>query len=128
MSQTYTSGVDDFDTYIGLNPTHSGNLGVRWFSNDETGQVTFDLGEELNTTRLAFWNGFSSSRVTSFEVYSDNDGDFDNGGTTLLGSFNPVALTGDPVSVEVFDFTDAITQFIHFNITDTGAPGSATIK
>ena len=128
LSQTYTSGVDDFDTYIGLNPTHSGNSGVRWFSSQPTGQVTCDLGEELNTTRLAFWNGFSGGRVTSFEVYSDDDGDFDNGGTTLLGSFDPLALTGNPVSVEVFDFTDAITQFIHFNITGAGAPNATTVS
>ncbi len=122
LSQTYTSGVDDFDTYVGLNPTHSGSSGFRWSSirGNNTGTITFDLGSILTTTRLALWNAFVPTQgITAFEVFSDNDGDFGNGGTTSLGSFTGTP-TGDPNAAQVFDFTDATTQFIHFDVTANG--------
>ncbi len=128
LSQTYTSGVDDFDTYVGLNPTHSGSgTNVRWAnaSGNTTGTITFDLGSILTTTRLALWNAAGTSqRITAFEVFSDNDGDFGNGGTTSLGSFNPI---GDVSAAQVFDFTDATTQFIHFDVTANGGSPTLTI-
>ncbi|MGK7880811.1 MAG: PEP-CTERM sorting domain-containing protein [Crocosphaera sp.] len=80
--------------------------------------LSFDLGSVITTTRLALWDGSSATRnITAFEVYSDDDGDFGNGGTTLLGSFNPTTSVDAPSLAQVFDFTDATTQFIHFNIT-----------
>ena len=128
LSQTYTSGVDDFDTYVGLNPTHSGSSGFRWASSTgtTTGTITFDLGSIITTTRLALWNAVLASQgITAFEVFSDNDGDFGNGGTTSLGSFNATS-TFDPNAVQVFDFTDATTQFIHFDVTANGGNGTFT--
>ncbi|MGK7929917.1 MAG: discoidin domain-containing protein [Microcystaceae cyanobacterium] len=130
LSQTYTSGVDDFDTYIGLNPTHTAasQLNSYWASSFSTtlGQITFDLGSTLTTTRLAFWGAnFVNQDITAFEVYSDDDGDFNNGGTTLLGNFNPT-FSNDPNSAQVFDFTDATTQFIHFNVTANGGSADFT--
>ncbi|MGK7879936.1 MAG: PEP-CTERM sorting domain-containing protein [Crocosphaera sp.] len=128
LSQTYTSGVDDFDTYIGLNPTDSGGANERWVGTSQTGTITFDLGQSLNTTRLALWNStFSISSVTAFEVYADDDGDFGNGGITLLGNFNPL-FDGDPANPQVFDFTDSVTQFIHFNITANGGFSGASLS
>ncbi len=129
LSQTYTSGVDDFDTYVGLNPTHSGSSGFRWASllDNTTGTITFDLGSILTTTRLALWNAFNSAQgITAFEVFSDNDGDFGNGGTTSLGSFTGTP-TGDPNAAQVFDFTDATTQFIHFDVTANGGASFTTL-
>ena len=131
LSQTYISGVDDFDTYLGLNPTHlvTTSFPTIWIGDNDntTGTITFDLGNIITTTRLALWDGSSASQdITAFEVYSDDDGDFGNGGTTLLGSFNPTPMDVSPSSAQVFDFTDATTQFIHFNVTANGGSTSAT--
>ncbi len=113
LSLTYTSGVDGFDTYIGLGPTQplleSDNYWISSFGST-IGTITFDLGSSLTTTRLAFWSGGNERQaITSFEVYSDDDDDFGNGGTTLLGSFNRTDSNPPVSSAEVFDFTDATT-------------------
>ncbi|MEA5508413.1 PEP-CTERM sorting domain-containing protein [Crocosphaera sp. UHCC 0190] len=116
LSSGYVNGITDFDTYIAGNPTHSGFGNVaQSFFNQTTGVLTYDLGSVLTTARLAYWAGVTANEnISSFELFSDDDGNFGNGGTTSLGTFNPsTAIDG---SVQVIDFTDATSQFIHLNI------------
>ena len=62
LSATYTSGVTDFDTFVG-STTHTYLFaGYEWFSNSGTtsAAVTYDLGSSKTINKMALWNEESS--------------------------------------------------------------------
>lgn len=118
LSAGYTSGVTDFDTFV-PGTTHASPLGSNSGFTGQAGlpqQYTFDLGSVFLVDALAFWSVDNSGSVTQFELFSDSDGDFGNGGLTSLGTFNPVADAGGAGSIaasQVFGFGATLTQFFH---------------
>ena len=73
---TYTSGVTDFDTFLGTNPLHTSTYyGFEWFStlNQTTAQVTYDLGSAHYIDRLALWNE-ESSGIGVLDLFYSLDG------------------------------------------------------
>lgn len=114
LSQTYTSGVTDFDTFT-ASATHVGisNGTYSWFSalNVKTGTVTFDLGATMGIDAFALWNlhKFNSNSVKDFQLFDDS--------STLLGSFTALKGPGlDPISAQVFNFAPVSTQHVIMQI------------
>jgi hypothetical protein len=128
LSPAYTSGVTDFDTYTATHTTggDNGYLGFR-LADDPT-LVTFDLGAITSISGLKFWNQggelgvISNTAVTGFTLYTDDDGDFFNGGTTTIGNFLPTAPIVVNPSEETFTFSTVGTRWIHLEVTNTADP------
>jgi hypothetical protein len=124
LSSGYTSGVTDFDSYIGTNPTHTLVFaGYEWFSNDGTSSasVTYDLGSLIGIDALALWNE-ESSGIGTLDLFGSADGTL----FTLLGSFNPLDNPYADYPAEVFTFEAALLQFVRFDMSDCpqADPGS----
>lgn len=111
LSVGFTSGVTDFDSYIAANPTHTTSFsGKEWFSTSG-GIVDLDFGSVLNVTRLAIWNEEGGNGVGSLTVSASADTLFTT--LTALGTFAPAQNPeGSAYSAQVFDLTDASTQFL----------------
>ena len=119
LSDVYTSGVTDFDTYVATDPTHTGNIvNSHWFSSNGTltGNIDFDLGSSLTVSRIALWfraGAQNAPAITNFTLFADDENTFT--AATNLGSFTNAAFTD--LSVQVYDFTDTQAQFIRMQIT-----------
>ncbi|MFT6920103.1 MAG: hypothetical protein ACJA2G_002751 [Cognaticolwellia sp.] len=122
LSTTYVSGVTDFDTFLGLTPTHTrtGNPANFFASFDRNSSVDFDMGSILNLTRLVLWNyPFSNSAgIDGFSIYSSATEDFLV--TSFLGAFNALD-DGNSSSnaAQVFDFSDTQSRYLRLIITST---------
>lgn len=125
LSVGYASGVTDFSSYVAstthLRPSDLGNGGYASPSDVTMVDLDFDFGSVLSLTRFALWNDTDFQAVNSFSLFSATDSTFAT--TTLLGSFNaleePPGLT---VPAQVFDMTDATTQFIRMRINSNHGP------
>lgn len=124
----YVSGVTDFNTYIGLSPTH---LGVSDptpnFAASPTTvpqNIDYDLGATYPVTKMAFWNyPFNTlGPVTSLDVFTANNAGF--AGAFFAGSFLPADDAASDVNqVQVFDLADSNARYVRLRIT-----GQATIE
>ena len=116
LSSGFISGVDDFDAYIGSNPTHaSGTGGNMWFSgyNLTTGLLDFDLGGSFTIERLAFWLPGNSIHTTKdFTVFTSSDVNFTT--SINVGSFTSSSTLNTP---QIFDLTDSVGRYVRFEIT-----------
>ena len=116
LSLAFVSGVTNFDTYLGGNPTHSEPLSSdAWFSpfGPVTGFIDFDFGSSLIISRLALWNE-DNAGVSSMRIFTSNDSSF--GSSTLVGTFSPANSPGSPVSAQVFDLIDTTAQYVRLEI------------
>ncbi len=113
----FNSGVDDFDTYIAQNPTHTlVALNNEWFtpSNVSTATVTYDLGSVYQIDKLALWNE-EASGINLFDILTSTDGlTFSALATGLSPVDNPL---GSNYPVEVFNLSTTSAQFVRFDIT-----------
>ncbi|WP_287519505.1 discoidin domain-containing protein [Okeania sp. SIO2C2] len=124
LSIGFTSGVDYFDTYLGLNPTHTTSFfGNEWFTNFQSAPqtVTYDLGSVLAIDRLALWNDEADGGISSFDILSSNDG---TNFSTVLSGVSPIINPNfNRYPAEVIDFGSVVNaQFVRFEIT--GCEGS----
>ena len=76
LSLTYNSGVDDFDTYLGLNPSHvNTSFNNEWFSSVgvKSASVIYDLGQIFNLDAIALWveDAWAPHLNVSFNVSTD---------------------------------------------------------
>ncbi len=97
LSSAFTSGVTDFDTYLGGNPTHSLAAGDNeWFAPDGEflGFIDFDLGAVYDVDRVAIWNE-DAAGVSRFELITSLDATF--AASTSFGFFS---LTNNPRDVD----------------------------
>ena len=120
LSSGYTSGVTDFDTYIGSGPTHTLSASDEWFT--ETGvtdaTVTYDLGSVMSIDRMALW-GEESSGFSNAGVYGSADGIT----YSLLSMIAPVDnLIGSDYGAEIFGWATAAIQFVQLRITGCPQP------
>lgn len=124
LDSNYTSGVTDFDTYIGSDPVHSSNaINQEWFS--EIGMTSstliFDLGRSYMLDRIALWNeesgGFSSALVS---------GSVDGLSYTSLTSIAPTNNPADSAySAEVFSLGSTnLARFIKLDLSSCPQPTS----
>lgn len=117
LSSNFTSGVTDFDTYIGTNPTHSLVFsGNEWFSNQgsSSASVTYDLGSVFSFDALALWNE-ESSGIGLLDLLVSTDGtSFSNLVTGLTPFDNPLA----DYPAEVFSFGATSAQFVRFDMSN----------
>jgi len=123
LAATYTSGVTDFDTYIGSLPTHT--FGVDAFEsgdNQFSGNIDFDLGGDFQIESFAIWNrgGNSAHNVREFTLFADDNSMFTS--PVTLGTFlaDPQAgVTGNQIPVEVFTFASTSASFVRMTVTST---------
>ena len=87
LTAGFTSGVTDFDMYIGTSPSHIVNFNTEWFApgGTFTQNIDYDLGALYSGFRMAFWTKIRGERAPS--AFSATDATF--GATTLLGTFGP---------------------------------------
>ena len=121
LSTGYTSDVTDFDTYLGLDPTHDYLAGDNeWFSADGvvTATIDYDLGSVLNIDRLALWNEEFSGFGTAI-VSTSTDGI----GFSSLTTINPIdnPLETD-YSAEIFGFGTTAARFFRLEISGCPQP------
>jgi len=93
LSSAFTSGVTDFDAYLGGNPTHSFVAqDNEWFAPDGEflGNIDFDLGAVYDVDRVAIWNE-DATGVSRFELITSLDSAF--AASTSFGFFS---LTNNP--------------------------------
>ena len=123
LSATYISGVTDFGSFTATT-THSfpGNSGFTATESSGPQQFSFDLGALTTIIGIAIWNTNSVGAVTSFELYSDTDFDFNNGTSELLISDTPLLTGLEPAPAQVFSFDAITTRYIHINGTGSLAP------
>lgn len=116
LSTGFNSGVDDFDTYLASNPTHTlAAANNEWFTaRDVTNAtVTYDLGNLFNINRLALWNE-ESSGIGSFNisVSTDNINYFN-----VASNLNPFDNPLDDYPAEVFGFGASNARYVRFDIS-----------
>jgi len=131
LSAGYTSLVDDFDTYIASNPTHSVIPAPNndWFSapGTLTGNFDFDLGGAFTLESFALWDigSNNASNVIGFNLLIADNAAFS--GSTLLGSFTANPNTG-PLTAslpEVFTFSATSGSFVRMEITSNNGGGQS---
>ena len=133
---SYTSGVTDFDAFVASAFADNANANIFGSVSPLPGVLTFDLGSAWLVDRMALWGTYDGGDkdMKDFNLFADTDADFDNGGTTSLGSFtaidviysfHPVART--PSQIFTFTTGPISAQFIHIealtNFTNPAADG-----
>ena len=128
LSTTFSSGTDDFSTYIASGPTHTPSSGNFMWSSPQNpsfpGNVDFDLGSEVTIEQLALWTDdqFGPNGIT---VLTSNQSNFST--STNVASITPADVTNAPVPVQVFDLTDSSARYVRFAITGSHNSQFATI-
>ena len=87
MSIAYTSGVTDFDAYLGSGPLHSSDARDNdWFADSgiTAGIIDFDLGGVFAIDRIAVWNE-DVTGVSRVNIFTSLDSQFS--GPAFAGSF-----------------------------------------
>ena len=88
LSSNYTSGVDDFNTFVS-STTANYNNGTYNDLGSNSGQLDnfyFDLGGVFTVDALAIWNQTGSASLKTFDIYSSADSLFST--TNFLGSYS----------------------------------------
>jgi len=88
LETPYQSGFTDFDTYV-VETAYPGNISQSWETTAPFPHVvTFDLGGWYDIDGFAVWQYNFDTGVQTYELYTDHDADYDNGGRTRLGGTN----------------------------------------
>lgn len=127
LSTGFNSGVDDFDTYLASNPTHTlVALGNEWFTPEDVtnATVTYDLGNLFNINRLALWNE-ESSGIGSFDisVSTDNINYFN-----VASSLNPFDNPLNNYPAEVFGFGASNARYVRFDVSGCPQPNPGSFN
>ena len=114
----YTSGVDDFDTYISGDPLHSLIFARNeWSSNRglTSASVTYDLGSLNTIDAVALWNE-DLAGITLLDLFGSEDGvDF----FALALGLSPIDNNSfGSYGAEVFSFAAADLQFVRFDMSE----------
>ncbi len=135
LSSGYTN-EDDFSTATmatHVSPTGQSTNTIAATAASFPVLFTFSFDNIYNIEGLALWNDRFLSAIHEFELYVDDDNDFDNGGTTQLttlsgmNSFSAEQSDSAPLSAQIFDFSSTSTQFVHLNVRSNFNSGFLTI-
>lgn len=124
LSSTYISGVTDFATYLGTNPTHTLiAANNEWFTANgvTTATVVYDMGSALNLLNLALWNeefsGFGQAIISS---------SLDNVTFSALTSINPVDSPSNlDYGAQVFGL-GVTARYLRFDLSGCPQPDGST--
>ena len=122
LSSNYVSGVTDWATYMGGNPTHSFEFFCcEWFSNRGTSSasVTYDLGLTRGIDALALWNE-EGSGIGLLNLYGSSDGISFFSLSLGLTPFDNPAFVDYPA--DVFTFSSANVRYIRFDMSNCPQP------
>jgi hypothetical protein len=120
LSSNYTSGITDFDSYLGTNPTHNGGDAANdWGTNNNVtaAQLNFDLGGSISIQTLALWNrGGGGQGIRNFTIFASDDSSFSS--STNLGSYTATEVlgTGSATLPEQFVFTPTTARYFRLDI------------
>ena len=109
----FTSGVTDYDTYLGTNPVHAAfNATNAWASNAgvTTGQLDFDLGASYSISGVSLWNQGNLQSVNGFTIFTDDNVAFSS--PTNVGSFNAASS----LSASSFLFGPVTDRYVRLQI------------
>lgn len=129
LSDSYVSGVTDFDVYIGLSPTHTRNNNPENFAASRSLpplNIDYDLGEVLSVTQLALWNYpfGNSAGIIDFNVFTAELPDFSD--SEFVGAFTALDDgNGDVNNVQVFDLIDSDARYVRLEVVSV-ARGNGT--
>ncbi|HPF38437.1 MAG TPA: hypothetical protein PK093_07315 [Phycisphaerae bacterium] len=122
LSQSYISGETEFDTYVATTSHANSNQSMMLVNSNGQNQpngvveiggtFTLDLGESLPIDALALWAAANSEVITAMAVYADSDNNFDNGGVTLLDTFDVAGI----LAGRAYDFPRVETRFLHIEV------------
>ena len=124
VAKQYVSGVTDYDTFVATT-THAGGSANTVFVNSNAqnqpngvvelfGTFALNLGSAQRVDAFAIWNsGNRPDMLIDFELYADTDGNFANGGTTLLGDYS-IDATNTAITLP---FPVTTGQFFHIRLT-----------
>lgn len=118
LSQSYSSLVDKFDSFIGEIPTHQDRKTGKWQTDVDfvlPGNIDFDLGGSLDISAIALWNTDDRNAVDAFTLLIDDNPEFSD--PILLGEFAAEQV----LTPQVFEF--ATTFGSHMRMTITSADG-----
>ncbi len=131
LSAGYTSLVDDFDSYLGSNPTHDHGFGANvWGANADirSGNIDFDLGGTFVIASLALWNAADDpSAIRQFNLFVDDDAAFSS--AISLGTFeasNTLGVNPD-TAAEVFRFDPTAATFVRLEILNSHSDTSSSL-
>lgn len=132
LSTAYTSGVDDFDTFIASNPVHGNTAESAWstalYTLNSTLDFSFDQSYAFES--IALWNRGTqqygqdfNNQIGTFQLYSSSDETFGN--LMLIGEYAAAANLGiiTAVEAEVFNFNAVETAYLRMVITQPQANG-----
>lgn len=133
LSAAYTSGVTNFDTFVG-STTHNffqgGNFNGDWVSGFGTtlGNVDFNMGSVVTLDRIAVWNwgGSDPLSLRAFKLWTANNSAFT--GKTLLGTFSTSNYTANASvnPADVFSFAQTTNQYFRMEITQNNGSSQFT--
>jgi len=118
LSHSYISGVTDYDTFVGLTPTHVGSSGLNGALDlgVQAAFIDFDFGSELNFTDFGLWNDIDDQGILNFNILVSNDSTFTS--STTIGLFT--ATTGnDPLPLQQFDLLGTAGRYIRVDMLST---------
>jgi hypothetical protein len=124
----YTSGVDDFNTFVsGTTSTNGAEANGYWPNLGSTptqlGNFYFDLGSAHTINALAIWDSFGSSALSTFQIYSSTDSNFSS--VTNLGSYTIQGNYGSDIG-QIFSFVQTNAQFFEIQVTSNWGYTSRT--
>lgn len=116
LSTPYVSGVTDFDTYVGSTTHAFQNMSPVNFWGGGAGNLytlSIDMGALYPVTGLAVWNPISTqTAVTSLRLYTDTDGNLNNGFGPVVGTFAINTYTSAATNLAtVLSFSEVSTQY-----------------
>lgn len=116
LSANYTSGVDDFDTFVATT-TASHVIGTQFTLGSNAGHFTnfyFDLGSAYSIDALAIWNQTGPASLREFAIYASADASFTS--TDYLGSYSIADGPFPDTPASVFDFQETFTRYLMIDV------------
>lgn len=119
----FTSGVTDFDTYVGSNPLHSFVFsGNEWFSEqDPSASVSYDMGSSVSMSALALWNE-EAAGIPSLALFTSDDG------TSWTAWASGITPTDHPIEadygVDVIALSTRTARYVRLDMTECPLSGA----
>ncbi|AAZ26600.1 PEP-CTERM sorting domain-containing protein [Colwellia psychrerythraea] len=130
LSQNYTSGVTDFDTFLST-ATHNNSCGSNCWANVPNVifpiNLDFSLGGLFELESIGIWNYHGALGLNEFELFAADNSSFL--GSTSLGTFNVGMESSSAVaSGQSFSFASTNASFIRMKLNSNyGSTGQVAI-
>ena len=127
LSANYTSGVDDFETFVNGTTASFGSIAsALGDTSAPLDNYYFDLGALYTIDALAIWNQWGSASLKTFDILSSSDASFTT--TSLLGSYS-IADGSSVTPGYMFNFSDTSAQYFMIDVTSNyGFPDATRIN